>query len=581
MEEIRRRLEGIESGVRIKFNMECNPLRRSNGKEDETSREGGGELTIYDLLFADDSVFFNLEDMGKSMRGATIVNKVMEAFGQKVSFAKTKVLIVESKRKKNEDIVVIEEERGDFLMDGNSIEIVEDFKYLGTEAETDGNLKKELKKRVGCMHGNFKKFEEVTFQNKYLRMKKKLEMFVCAVVPAGLYNCSCWNLNSKQLRKMNSTARGLLTRVFRFHWRNRVSYDYMIKLARSIGSPMIPMHLMIQRQRLKLFGHMLRMPDDRDIKKLLFGEIEGTRFRGRPNVQWIDNIVEDMKTFNISERPKEDWPRIKELALDRKKWLSFMEEEGMEKAVEQWMEKNRRRRKNRMIREDKTPVECGIIGGIEEFKRSQVWRSPLEEVPYTTEPNLVKKVGKIVAKEMFVDYSDIQRGEEVKLDPYKKWIVPVVKIWIHELRNEKEESLIWWKKRDYIDRRKEERRKLIEKWMPGSNEWNENDGRNEGFEIRDIRGYRKRGNRREYLVEYEPRVLEADIEFPEELPAVNGRPWDLVDWVTTTELGRRIGKDIVLRKRMEWYRLMNEIKKRVVGAQGVVVGEDVGGILEG
>mgnify|MGYP007121700340 CR=1 FL=1 len=113
------------------------------------------------------------------------------------------------------------------------------------------------------------------------------------------------------------------------------------------------------------------------------------------------------------------------------------------------------------------------------------------------------------------------------------------------------------------------------------NEWNENDGRNEGFEIRDIRGYRKRGNRREYLVEYEPRVLEADIEFPEELPAVNGRPWDLVDWVTTTELGRRIGKDIVLRKRMEWYRLMDEIKKRVVGAQGVVVGEDVGGILEG
>ena len=193
----------------------------------------------------------------------------------------------------------------------------------------------------------------------------------------------------------------------------------------------------------------------------------------------------------------------------------------------------------------------------------------------------MKKVGKILAKEMFVDYSDIQRGEEVKLDPYKKWIVPVVKTWIHELRNVKEESLIWWKKRDYIDRRKEERRKLIEKWMPGSNEWNENDGRNEGFEIRDIRGYRKRGNRREYLVEYEPRVLEADIEFPEELPAVNGRPWDLVDWVTTTELGRRIGKDIVLRKRMEWYRLMDEIKKRVVGAQGVVVGEDVGGILEG
>ena len=46
----------------------------------------------------------------------------------------------------------------------------------------------------------------------------------------------------------------------------------------------------------------------------------------------------------------------------------------------------------------------------------------------------MKKVGKILAKEMFVDYSDLQRGEEVKLDPFQKWIVPVVKIWIHELR---------------------------------------------------------------------------------------------------------------------------------------------------
>ena len=77
-------------------------------------------------------------------------------------------------------------------------------------------------------------------------------------------------------------------------------------------------------------------------------------------------------------------------------------------------------------------------------------------------------------------------------------------------------------------------------------------------------------------MEYELRVLEADIEFPEEFPEVKGRPWDLVDWLSTTELGRRIGRDIVLRRRMNWYRMMNEIEKRVVGAQGVVVGEDVG-----
>ena len=38
---------------------------------------------------------------------------------------------------------------------------------------------------------------------------------------------------------------------------------------------MIPMHLMIQRQRLKLFGHIIRIKDDRQLKQLLFGEIDG------------------------------------------------------------------------------------------------------------------------------------------------------------------------------------------------------------------------------------------------------------------------------------------------------------------
>jgi len=69
---------------------------------------------------------------------------------------------------------------------------------------------------------------------------------------------------------------------------------------------MIPMHLMIQRKRWKLFGRIVRMKDDRQLKHLLFGEIDGVRFIGRPNMQWIDCINEDLKTFNISNNPKEE-----------------------------------------------------------------------------------------------------------------------------------------------------------------------------------------------------------------------------------------------------------------------------------
>jgi hypothetical protein len=121
---------------------------------------------------------------------------------------------------------------------------------------------------------------------------------------------------------------------------------------------------MIQRQ-VKLFGYIIRMKDDRQLKQFLFGEIDRVRFRGRPNMQWIDCIIEDLKTFNISNNPKEEWTKIGNFTLDQVKCKSFLEGEGMDLAVIQWMAKNRDRRKKRMIRQGIVPVQCDIVENME------------------------------------------------------------------------------------------------------------------------------------------------------------------------------------------------------------------------
>ena len=48
---------------------------------------------------------------------------------------------------------------------------------------------------------------------------------------------------------------------------------------------------------------------------------------------------------------------------------------------------------------------------------------------------------------------------------------------------------------------------------------------NKVFEIADIKEFKKLGRTGYYLVQYKPRVLDADSEFPLEFPAVRGRPW--------------------------------------------------------
>ena len=94
------------------------------------------------------------------------------------------------------------------------------------------------------MYATYNMFNKVTFSNKHLRLKKKLEMFVCMVIPAGIYNCSCWNQKAKQLKKFDTVARRLLMRLFNFKGRNYISYDYILKLTHILGAMnMIPMHL--------------------------------------------------------------------------------------------------------------------------------------------------------------------------------------------------------------------------------------------------------------------------------------------------------------------------------------------------
>ena len=45
-------------------------------------------------------------------------------------------------------------------------------------------------------------------------------------------------------------------------------------------------------RKLELLGHICRMENDRKIKLVVFGRLEGTNKRGRPHKEWMDNIRE-------------------------------------------------------------------------------------------------------------------------------------------------------------------------------------------------------------------------------------------------------------------------------------------------
>ncbi|XP_068687770.1 uncharacterized protein [Montipora foliosa] len=92
------------------------------------------------------------------------------------------------------------------------------------------------------------------------------------------------------------------------------------------------MHTILTKHRLRWFGHVCRMPQNRLPKKFLFSEvISGHRAIGRPLLRFQDRIRDDLRHCGIREDGVEK--RCAEKAEWRKKVY-----EGAAAAEKQWQD---------------------------------------------------------------------------------------------------------------------------------------------------------------------------------------------------------------------------------------------------
>jgi hypothetical protein len=64
----------------------------------------------------------------------------------------------------------------------------------------------------------------------------------------------------------------------------------------------------MERKRLKWYGHVMRMADEKIPKKMLEMKLRGRRPRGRPRTRWMDQVKREME-----KRGKKEWE-------DRDRW---------------------------------------------------------------------------------------------------------------------------------------------------------------------------------------------------------------------------------------------------------------------
>ncbi|PSN57371.1 hypothetical protein C0J52_02905, partial [Blattella germanica] len=74
----------------------------------------------------------------------------------------------------------------------------------------------------------------------------------------------------------------------------------------------------VKLTRLRWLGHVVRMDNNRRVKMIHNGMLEGTRTRGRPRQRWTDNVMTDVREFGIL-----NW---KEKASNRDEWKRVLRE---------------------------------------------------------------------------------------------------------------------------------------------------------------------------------------------------------------------------------------------------------------
>ena len=264
---------------------------------------GGIEWTagrrLRNLAYADDICFLS-EDMTDMRRMTEAVVTEAAKVGLRVNTRKTELMKIRI------------EDTESFVIEGENIQEVDKFVYLGCEVRKDGNIRNEVGIRIGKACAAFKNMEKVWNENGML-LRTKLKLFNSIVLSVLLYGCQSWKGLKEIEERVRRFKSGCLRKIMKIRWFEMVSEE---ELRRRTGQPSIIEKLRVSRWR--WYGHVLRMPEERIPKQAWQWRPEGRRRVGRPKDTWQRTIQRDMTEKAL------DRADVEARAGDRDAWRKFV-----------------------------------------------------------------------------------------------------------------------------------------------------------------------------------------------------------------------------------------------------------------
>ncbi|KAK3569543.1 hypothetical protein QTP86_034825 [Hemibagrus guttatus] len=243
------------------------------------------------MMFADDIVICS-ESREQVEENLERWRFALERRGMKVSRSKTEYMCVNER-----------EGSGTVRLQGEEVKKVQEFKYLGSTVQSNGECGKEVKKRVQAGWNGWRKVSGVLCDRK-ISTRIKGKVYRTVVRPAMLYGLETVSLRKRQESELEVAELKMLRFPLGVTRLDRIRNEYIRGTAHvgRLGDK-------VREARLRWFGHVQRRESEYIGRRMLDMELPGRKQRGRPKRRYMDGINEDMKLVGASVEDAEDRDR--------------------------------------------------------------------------------------------------------------------------------------------------------------------------------------------------------------------------------------------------------------------------------
>ncbi|KAI5104704.1 hypothetical protein C0J45_6330, partial [Silurus meridionalis] len=188
------------------------------------------------------------------------------------------------------------------------VEKVEEFRYLCSTVQSNGECVREVKKRVQAGWSGWRRVIAGVISDRRVSVRVKGKVYRTVVRPEMLYGLETVALGKRQEVELEVAELKMLRFSLRVTTMDRIRNEF-IRGTTHVGR----FGDKVREARLRWFGHVQRRDMWYISRRMLRMETPGRRERGRPKRRFMNMVREDMQVVGLKEANVEDrgeWRRM-------------------------------------------------------------------------------------------------------------------------------------------------------------------------------------------------------------------------------------------------------------------------------